>query len=257
MVKQSEENTGIGVEATIGDAAYGDGATRQAFVDAERTLVAKVPGRPSKAFFPKEDFKIDLQARTCTCPSGQVTNAVRRTLKSRTDGQGRWQRFEGFIFDAVVCATCELRSRCIASKKGKGRTVTLHPQEALLQQARALQHSEAFGEYKKRRQVSEHRIARLVQLGIRQARYFSRAKTRFQLLVAATVANLTLVATAVGMMGKPHRDAISSVVGFCQRITTGANAITVRVSGFLARTRAFLVFQSQPLARTGGFRPDF
>ena len=45
-------------------------------------------------------------------------------------------------------------------------------------------------------QVVEHRIARLVQLGIRQSRDFGRAKTRFQLLLAATVANLKLLAEA-------------------------------------------------------------
>jgi len=35
---------------------------------------------------------------------------------------------------------------------------------------------------------------------MRQARYFGRTKTLFQLLMAATVANLTLVATKVGLM---------------------------------------------------------
>ena len=38
-----------------------------------------------------------------------------------------------------------------------------------MQQARALQQSEAFAEYCQRRVVVEHRLARLVQLGIRQA----------------------------------------------------------------------------------------
>ena len=70
----------------------------------------------------------------------------------------------------------------------------LHPQEALLQQARALQQSEAFAEYRQRRVVVEHRLARRVQLGIRQSHCFGRAKTKFQLYLAATVANLTLVA---------------------------------------------------------------
>ena len=42
---------------------------------------------------------------------------------------------------------------------------------------------------------------RTVQLGIRQARYFGRAKTRFQLYLAATVANLTLVAAKAGLRG--------------------------------------------------------
>ena len=69
------------------------------------------------------------------------------------------------------------------------------------------------GEYRQRRVVVEHRLARLVQLGVRQARYFGRTKTLFQLLMAAAVANLTLVAGRVGMMGKavagPHSPDIS------------------------------------------------
>ena len=51
--------------------------------------------------------------------------------------------------------------------------------------------------------VAEYRLARLVQLGIPQARYFGRAKTRFQLYLAATVANLTLLADKIGLTGDP------------------------------------------------------
>src|SRR5881398_3583115 len=75
-----------------------------------------------------------------------------------------------------------------------GRTVQLHPQEALLQQARELQASPAFDDARRRRQVVEHRIARLVQLGIRQARHVGQTKTLFQVCLAAAVANLTLLA---------------------------------------------------------------
>jgi hypothetical protein len=39
-----------------------------------------------------------------------------------------------------------------------------------------------------------------MQLGVRQARYVGRTKTLCQLLLAATVANLTLVASGVGLM---------------------------------------------------------
>jgi len=76
----------------------------------------------------------------------------------------------------------------------------IHPQEALLQEARAFQKSESFAPYRKLRQVAEHRLARMMQLGVRQARYFGRTKTLFQLLIAASVANLTLVARRVGLM---------------------------------------------------------
>jgi hypothetical protein len=41
--------------------------------------------------------------------------------------------------------------------------------------------------------VVEHRIARWVQLGIRRSRYLGRTKTRLQVVMAAVVANLSLV----------------------------------------------------------------
>ena len=201
LVEASEANTGVPVEEAMGDAAYGDGDTRQAFADAGRTLIARVPGRPNRTHFPKEDFRIDLEAGTCTCPAGNVTRIIRPS-GTRTGPTGRTHRLKGFRFDGAVCGVCPLRPRCVAAKPGTGRTVQLHPQEALLQQARALQQSEAFVEYRQRRVVVEHRLARLVQLGIRQSRYFGRAKTRFQLYLAATVANLTLVASKAGLTGE-------------------------------------------------------
>ena len=53
LVEQSEVSTGSVVEEAMGDAAYGDGGTRQAFAEAGRRLVAKVPGRPNRKHFPK------------------------------------------------------------------------------------------------------------------------------------------------------------------------------------------------------------
>ena len=217
LVERSEATTGVSVEEALGDAAYGDGDTRQAFADAERSLVARVPGRPNKARFPKEDFRIDLESGTCTCPAGRVTRDL-RPLGTRTGLTGRIHQLKGFRFDGAVCGVCPLRSRCVAGSSGLGRTVQLHPQEGLLQQARALQRSEAFGEYRQRRVVVEHRLARLVQLGIRQARYFGRAKTRFQLYLAATVANLTLVAGKDGLTG----DIDSTAIGDCAPAPTPA-----------------------------------
>ncbi len=62
LVERSEANTGVPVEETLADAAYGDGDTRLAFADAGRTLIARVPGRPNRKHFPKDDFRIDLEA---------------------------------------------------------------------------------------------------------------------------------------------------------------------------------------------------
>ena len=201
MVERSGESTVSVVEETIGDVAYGDGGTRQSFADAGRTLIAKVPRRPDSKRFPKEDFEIDLESGTCTCPAEHTTRKLYR-MGTRTDRTGRSHQLRAFWFDAAVFGGCPLRERCVGSVRGSGRTVRLQPQEALLQRARALQRSEGYSDYRQRRVVVEHRPARLLQLGMRQARYFGRAKTLFQLLMAAIVANLTLVAGRVGMMGE-------------------------------------------------------
>ena len=95
-------------------------------------------GSPNKACFPKEDFQIDLEAGTCTCPAGNVTHTL-RTFGTRTNRLGRTYLARSFQFDPAVCGVCPLRSQCVAARYGAGRTVALHPQEALLQQARDFQ----------------------------------------------------------------------------------------------------------------------
>ena len=133
LVERSEASTGAPVEEALGDAAYGDGDTRQAFADAGRSLIPRVPGRPNKTHFPKEDFRIDLEAGTCTCLAEMVTLNIRPS-GTRTGPMSRIHRLQDFRFDAAVCRVCPLRPKCVAGSLGKGRTVQLHPQEDLLQQ---------------------------------------------------------------------------------------------------------------------------
>ena len=223
LVEQSEASTGSVVEEAMGDAAYGDGGTRQTFADAGRRLVAKVPGRPDRKHFPKNDLHLDLAAGSCACPVGQDTHAIVPAGR-RTDGTGRVHRLQAFRFDGAVCGACPLRSQCIAAQGRPGRRVLIHPQEGLLQQARALQQSADYDEYRARRVVVEHRLARLVQLGIRQARYFGRVKTKFQLYLAATVANLTLVAGTIGLSGSTGDGAAGHRVVLNDVHTVVANA---------------------------------
>ena len=200
LVEQSEASADVAVAEAMGDTAYGDGGTRQAFADAGRKLVARVPGRPNRKCFPKEHFVIDLAQGSCTCPAGQITRTIVPAGK-RTDSAGTVHRLQAFRFDGAVCQGCLLRSRCFTAKGMKGRQVLIHPQEALLQEARASQQSADYDRYRRLRVVAEHRLARLEQLGIRQARYFGRIKTKFQLYLAATVANLTLLANQTGVIG--------------------------------------------------------
>jgi len=227
LVEQSEANTGMPVEEAIGDCAFGDGATREQFDQAGRKLVAKLPKRPNTGLFAKEDFKIDLpvlaarpgQAMACTCPAGQTTHRL-VSFGRTAPHSGEHRKGQAFQFDAAVCDACPLRAQCTRAGPGKGRTVSLHPQERLLQQARVFQRSPDFKEYQRLRQASEHRLGRMVQLGVRKARHFGRTKTLFQALMAATVANLTLIAGKTGQMGvgKSARRAAAFLLSRCRAV---------------------------------------
>jgi hypothetical protein len=63
----------VATAETVGDCTYGDGDTRRIFADAGRRLVAQVPPRRGQAYFPKDDWRIDLETMTSTCLGGQAT----------------------------------------------------------------------------------------------------------------------------------------------------------------------------------------
>lgn len=82
-----------------------------------------------------------------------------------------------------------------------------------------------------------------MQLGLRQARYFGRAKTLCQLLLAATVANLTLVARKVGLMGR--------------RSAPPLHLVSILI-GLIAGLIATITDPPRPYSRrTPAFRPGF
>ena len=256
LVEQSEANAGVSVTEAMGDTAYGDGGTRQAFADAGRQLVAKAPGRPNRKHFPKHDFTIDLAAGSCTCPAGQVTHTIVPAGK-RKDGAGRVHRLQAFRFDAGVCQGCPLRSECYTAKGRKGRQVLIHPQEGLLQQARALQQSADYDEYRQLRVVVEHRLARLTQLGIRQARYFGRVKTKFQLYLAATVANLTLMAGKLGLTDDTGDGPLGNHVIGAEVVNTVATFAAIRLAQIWSLAFLTSVLLPQSHFPNQAFRPDF
>ena len=182
LVQQSERVMDAAVEETVGDCAYGGGPTRRAFAEQARPLTAKVPATSNGACFPKTAFAIDLEKMEVRCPAGQTSRDYRPNRK-RSGGH--------FEFAAAVCATCCLRAQCV---RGKGpRTVSISAEESLQQQARIHNQSEAGRKSLRERVVVEHRLARLVQLGIRKSRYFGRTKTCLQVVLAAMVANVSLV----------------------------------------------------------------
>lgn len=194
QIETAEANAGLAIDETLGDCAYGDGGTRQEFADADRTLFAKVAKEHQRnGMFPKSRFSIDLENDTVTCPAGHVSSKYQLSPN----------KAKVFAF-GNVCSSCPLREQC--TKSESGRTLQVHPQEHLLQAARAYQQTDDGRKRLRERVGVEHCLARLSHLGIGQARYFGRTKTRYQLLMACTVANLRRVWNWKAAKGAPRRD---------------------------------------------------
>ena len=102
--------------AWYGDSAYGTGDLRGAIQDAGHQAVIKPKPlqAPVEGGFTVDDFTVDEQAGTVTCPAGH-TVALSRT------------RIATF---GVLCRNCPLRARCTTCKTG--RKLVLHPRDDLL-----------------------------------------------------------------------------------------------------------------------------
>ncbi len=128
-------------------------------------------------------------ARKAECSAGRLSTHY---------GRPKGTRDHRFTFSRKVCTDCPLRSKCTTSSVG-ARKVTVCEKCDDLRCLRLHQRTKAFKRAYRRRVKVKHRIARLGQLGVRQAKYFGRAKVAFQVCIAATVANMVLACSAAAM----------------------------------------------------------
>jgi hypothetical protein len=135
----------------VGDAAYGDGATRAELKDAGLAVIAKVPPvRNMTGGFPKDRFSVDLEAKSVTCPAHQSV-----PIRFHHDGGGT----ANF---APHCSTCPLATGCTTSRSG--RTITINKFEGLIQQARSEQNTPEWkARYNADRPMVERKISHFVR----------------------------------------------------------------------------------------------
>ena len=107
--------------AWYGDSAYGTGDLRGAIADAGHAAVIKPKPlqAPVAGGLTVDDFTVDEQAGTVTCPAGHTVQLSRTRIATF----------------GVACRDCPLRARCTTCKTG--RKLVLHPRDDLLRAARA------------------------------------------------------------------------------------------------------------------------
>jgi len=127
--------------------------------------------------FAKTAFVLDWERHEIRCPDGAV---LPFTVGANVQ------------FGAERCGGCALRERCTTSKTG--RSVSIHPDERLLQELRERQLS-AEGRAKLRERVAvEHSLAHIGYWQGDRARYRGERKNLFDLRRTAVVHNLHIIA---------------------------------------------------------------
>jgi hypothetical protein len=118
--QRQADDTSVPTRQWYGDSAYGTGELRGAIDDAghEAVIKPKPLHQPVPGGFTGDDFTIDEQAGTATCPAGHT----RPITPSRSVNFG------------TACRNCPMRALCTTSKTS--RHLHLHPRDDLLRAAR-------------------------------------------------------------------------------------------------------------------------
>jgi hypothetical protein len=167
-------------QRVLGDTAYGNGPVRAELAERGIEVLAHVPeGKVTENVLGKQDFGIDLDANTVTCPNGQ-------TVPIWTSPKG----YTGASFTAAMCRDCPIKERCCPGRPR--RQIRIMEHEHLLQAGRAMLKDPERSEHLRR---TRPRIERLLGLlanryGARKSRYIGSAKTRLQAAWAAAPVNL-------------------------------------------------------------------
>lgn len=169
----------------MGDCAYSnpelvDGLNQDGF-----EVIAKVPPAANRnGRYSKDDFSVDLDAGTVSCPGGHAV-----LIRFGRDRSGRAD-FAGH------CAACPLRANCTTS--ASGRSISIHPKEAVLQRAKAAQAEPEWQQaYRSTRPKVERKIAHFVRAGwgARRARTRGVARVTTDAVTRAAAVNWARLAT--------------------------------------------------------------
>jgi hypothetical protein len=132
------------------------------------------PVRTPTGYFSKQDFQIDLAMLQARCPAGHVIPI--------TPGKTA-------CFPASACTPCALRAQCTA-RQAEGRTLTIHPQEDLLQRLSVLPTTAAGRAALRERGAVEHGLAHVSQRQGNSARFNGARKNTYHLRLVSAIQNL-------------------------------------------------------------------
>jgi hypothetical protein len=177
-LEQDLSRQGLGVDELYIDQAYAHSQMAQRTLARGGTVYCRPRNTSNGDCFGKEDFVLNWEQGTLTCPAGQ-TQPI--------------QLGQSVRFPPAVCAPCSLRAQCTRAQPERGRTVSIAPDEALQEQRRqAIKTPQGRAELRHRVGV-EHRLAHIAYRQGPRARYLGVRKNLYDLRRTATIQNLETI----------------------------------------------------------------
>ena len=171
---EAEARAGGFVGLVLADSAYASGEALDAFAAAGyATAIKPIDPKPRIAGgLTRDDFAIDADAQTVTCPAGHT--------KAVTSGAARFGK---------LCSGCPLRVRCTTSPAGRSVTVDAHHQRRAANKDRWAQPG-VQAAYRQHRPMAERSIAWLTRNKARRVPYRGAAANHLWLTTRAAAVNL-------------------------------------------------------------------
>ena len=189
-IQQRLLGRGVAPREQIVDAAYVSGKnlaqSERRGIDLVGPALPDTSGKP--AGYQQQDFFMDGEQQTATCPQGVTTHAW--FPRQDEEKQGIYIRF------GALCNGCPARPQCAPGKQG--RTLFLNAYHQPLTTRRRQQQTATFRHKMKQRAAVEGTLSVLVRKhGARRARYRGRKRVGFQYLATGAALNLKRAARAL------------------------------------------------------------
>jgi len=191
QIQENIEKRHLNPEQQYTDKAYITGNNLADSQGNDIKLMGEASQLDNNGLFTADEFSIDYQTKTATCPAGCTSCS--------------WQEFETGKHKGDIqvcfgqqCQHCSLKKRCTKNKRG--RFLRLHSHYQLLKERREESKTASFKEAMKRRPPIEGTISEMVRAhGLRRSRYRGILKTHMQNLMTGAALNVKRLIKAISL----------------------------------------------------------
>lgn len=192
------KSDGIDIEKLYGDSAYSDFEEMEKRKEEMEFCIKVKPSHNGTGGYTKDEFEIDLNRGTVTCPEGNVKEfKAQNILEERKE--------VSVHFSEKTCRDCLQRGQCTQCKDG--RRILIHPYEDKLREQRMYQKTKEFKEDYSNRANGERTISHVTAHGGRKSRYKGKKKTKWQLIMASINNNVKMIMGYI--QNKPKHDILT------------------------------------------------